>query len=425
MVLARLKTLAVNGSMLLISLSLALLAAEWMLRVAGRRPPSSGEPQLITQYDSLLGWSKRPTAKATLVTTEYAVTETTNSSGLRGPETTYEKPPDTYRILVLGDSFAEGYIVELDSTVARVQERLLNSRGDRRYEVINGGTRGYSTDQELLFFCAEGRRYRPDLTILLFYVNDVWYNGQARYWRGSKPLFTSVNGRLVLTNVPVPRPDLNVFAFAVQEETGIAGWVRRIDAWLGVHSRLYGLARYAVTQSPTLSGLAIRLGLAEAPNEWRAWKKSADPELQHAWSLTEAILGRLQQEVVASGSRLMIFYVPSPAAIYPEDWRVTKRKYAMGDGAWSPEQDAVVLDSICQRAGIACVNPVARFRAEAERLRSAGKRLYFSRDAHWNSDGHRLAGGILADYLRGPLAPTAAALPDVGSRDGDRACHGG
>lgn len=369
---------------------------------------------MITQYDSLLGWSKKPTAKATLVTSEFAVTETTNSHGLRGPETTYKKPGDTYRILVLGDSFAEGYVVDLDSTVARVQERLLNSRGERRYEVINGGTRGYSTDQELLFFDTDGRRYGPDLTILLFYVNDVWYNGQARYWRGSKPLFTRVNGRLVLTNVPVPRPTPNTFEFAVQEGTGIAGWVRRIDAWLGVHARLYAFARGSVTQSSVLSGLTIRLGLAEAPNEWRAWKKSADPELRHAWSLTEAILGRLHQEVVGSGSRLMIFYVPSPAAIYPDEWRVTKRKYAMGDSAWNPEQDAVGLNSICQRAGIACVVPVARFRAEAERLRSTGKRLYFSRDGHWNSDGHRLAGGILADYVRALLAPTAAALPDAG-----------
>ncbi|MDP9177004.1 MAG: GDSL-type esterase/lipase family protein [Gemmatimonadota bacterium] len=410
----RLKTLAVNAGVALISLCVALLAAEGVLRVAGRKPLSPGEPQLITQYDSLLGWSKKPTAKATFMTGEYTVTETTNSHGLRGPETTYEKPRDTYRILMLGDSFAEGYAVDLDSTSARVQERLLNALGDRHYEVINGGTRGYSTDQELLFFDTEGRRYNPDLTILLFYVNDVWYNGQPRYWRGSKPLFTRVNGRLALTNVPVPKPDPNAFAFAVRGATGIAGWVRRTDAWLGVHARLYGLARDAATQSPALSGLAIRFGLAEAPNEWRAWKKSADPELRNAWSLTEAILGRLQQEVVGSGSRLMIFYVPSPPAIYPDDWGVTKRKYAMGDSAWSPEQDAAVLNTICQRAGIACVIPVARFRAEAERLQRAGKRLYFRRDAHWNSDGHRLAGGILADYVRALLAPTAAVSPHVG-----------
>jgi hypothetical protein len=412
MPLTRLKTLAIYIGMTVISICFALLAAEGLLRLA--RPLSPEQSQLITQYDSILGWSKKPMARATFETPEYTVTETTNSHGLRGPETTYEKPRNTYRILILGDSFAEGYAVDLDSTSARVQERLLNAVGDRHYEVINGGTQGYSTDQELLFFDAEGRRYHPDLTILLFYVNDVWYNAQPRYWRGSKPLFARVSGRLALTNVPVPKPDPNEFAFAMRGRTGIAGWARRSDAWLGLHSRLYNFARNVVNQSPALSGLAIRLGLAEAPNELRAWKKIPDPDLEHAWALTESILARLQQEVAGSGSRLLIFYVPTRPTIYPDDWRLTKRKYAMGDSAWSPEQDAVVLNSICERARIACINPVARFRVEAERLRPAGARLYFSRDAHWNSAGHRLAGGILADYVRAMLAPTAATSPKPG-----------
>ena len=408
----QLKNLAIYISMTVISLCLALLAAEGLLRLAGRQSLSPEQSQLITQYDSILGWSKKPMAGGTFVTPEYTITETTNSHGLRGPETTYEKPRNTYRILILGDSFAEGYTVNLDSTSERVQERLLNAAGDRHYEVINGGTRGYSTDQELLFFDIEGRRYEPDLTVLLFYVNDVWYNTQPRYWRGSKPVFAPVNGRLALTNVPVPKPDPNAFAFAVQGGAGFANWVRRADAWLGLHSRLHSLARSAITQSPALSGLAIRLGLAEAPNEWRPWKKSGDPELRHAWALTESILGRLQLDVVGSGGRLLIFYVPSRPAIYPDDWRMTKRKYAMSDNDWSPEQDGVVLNGICERARIACVNPVARFRAEAERLQSAGKRLYFSRDDHWNSAGHRLAGSILADYVRALLAPTAAPSPN-------------
>jgi hypothetical protein len=405
MPLTRLKTLAISIGMIVISVCLALVAAEGVLRVAGTPKLSPERFQLITQYDSILGWSKKPIASATVETPEYSVTETTNSHGLRGPETTYEKPRNTYRILILGDSFAEGYVVNLDSTVARVQERLLNAVGDRHYEVINGGTRGYSTDQELLFFDAEGRRYHPDLTILFFYVNDVWYNAQPLYWRGFKPLFKRVEGGFALTNVPVPKPDPNVFAFAVRGGTGTAGFARRGDSWLGVHSRLYGLARNVVTESTALSGLAIRLGLAEAPNEWRAWKKTADPELQNAWTLTEAILTRLQRDVVASGSRLMLFYVPSRPAIYADDWHVTKRKFAMDDSAWSPDQDAVVLGSICKRAAIACVNPAPRFHAEARRLEPQGKRLYFIGDAHWNSDGHRLAGSILADYVRALLTP--------------------
>jgi hypothetical protein len=412
--LPRLSTLAINVGVTLISLCLALLAAEGLVRLTETPRLSPERSQVITQYDSILGWSKQPMARATFKTSEYTVTETTNSHGLRGPEIAYEKPPNTYRVLILGDSFAEGYTVDLDSTVARVQERRLNALGDRHYEVINGGTRGYSTDQELLFFDAEGRRYHPDLTILLFYVNDVWYNAQPRYWRGNKPLFARVSDGLALTNVPVPKPDPNEFAFAVRGGAGITARIRRADSWLGVHSRLYDLARKVVSGSPVLSGLAIRFGLADAPNEWRAWKKTPDPALHTAWTLTEAILALLQRDVVASGSRLVIFYVPSRPAIYADDWRVVKRKYAMGDSAWNPEEDAVVLASICARAAIACVNPVPRFRAEAEQLLATGTQLYFRRDAHWNNNGHRLAGAILADYVRAMLRPTSGASSKQG-----------
>lgn len=412
----RLRTLGINLGVALASLGVALLAAEGALRLAGVQSLNADQAQLITEYDSLLGWRKRPLASGAFSTSEYTVTETLNSHGLRGPELSYDKPRGSFRILLLGDSFVEGYTVDGDSTCGRVLERRLHAQGDQRYEVINGGTGGYSTDQQLLFFETEGRRYHPDLTILLFYVNDVWYNSQARYWRGFKPLFALADGRLTLTNVPVPKPDPDAFAFAIHGGTGLTARVRRADAWLGVHSRLYGFVRGAVKESPALSGLAIRLGWAAVPDEWRAWKRTEDPALRHAWELTEAMLGRLQRSSAEIGSGFAILYVPSRPAIYADDWRVTKRKYAMSDAAWSPDQDAVELARICAQRRIPCINPVARYRAEADRLRSRGDRLYFLRDAHWNAAGHRLAGEILADYAQSLLGPARAAPPTTRSR---------
>ena len=98
----------------------------------------------------------------------------TNSFGMRGPETTLEKPPGTYRIALLGDSFAFGWGVEQDKMFAKVAEDTLNSKltNEPKVEILNFGTPGYSTFQETALFREEGLRYKPDAVLVYFVEND-------------------------------------------------------------------------------------------------------------------------------------------------------------------------------------------------------------------------------------------------------------
>jgi hypothetical protein len=104
-----------------------------------------------------------------------------NSHGLRGPETTYQKPPNTLRILSLGDSVAMGWGVREEETYSRRLETLLNRKeaGNRKYEVVNAGTPAWNLDNELSYLQAEGLKYSPDILLLdLTIVNDI-YGGSA------------------------------------------------------------------------------------------------------------------------------------------------------------------------------------------------------------------------------------------------------
>jgi len=75
-----------------------------------------------------------------------------NSKGLRDYEYDYHKPDNTYRILILGDSFAFGHGVELDETFPKILEKKLNKRAnDIKYRVINAGVPSYATADELDF----------------------------------------------------------------------------------------------------------------------------------------------------------------------------------------------------------------------------------------------------------------------------------
>jgi hypothetical protein len=66
------------------------------------------------------------------------------------------------------------YAIALEDTYVKKLEVLLNERdGSRHYEVINLAVGGYNTRQELVRYRAKGRKYRPDLLIIGFVLNDA------------------------------------------------------------------------------------------------------------------------------------------------------------------------------------------------------------------------------------------------------------
>jgi hypothetical protein len=100
-----------------------------------------------------------------------------NSHGLRGPEITYEKPPNTFRILNLGDSVTMGWGVREEETYGRRLESILNESGQNnglRFQVINAGVPGWNLENAAAYLQAEGLKYRPDLVLLdLTTANDI------------------------------------------------------------------------------------------------------------------------------------------------------------------------------------------------------------------------------------------------------------
>ncbi len=100
---------------------------------------------------------------------------TINSQGLRDHEYSLTKSPGVYRVLVLGDSTTLGWGVPLDQTTAKILERELNAQhtaGYQRFEVINTGVGNYDTVQEVTYYETQGRKFHPDLVILMYFIND-------------------------------------------------------------------------------------------------------------------------------------------------------------------------------------------------------------------------------------------------------------
>ncbi len=147
--------------------------------------------------DADLGWSIKPNAS-----TRSGVEYTATADGLRGPRgwtTTRSIPPGKIRISVYGDSFAFGAGVPLKDTWP---DRLQGLRGD--LQILNFGVPAYGTDQALLRFRRDGRKFQAQLQILEIYIDDVCRNlNVVRFYLepseglgNSKPRFALASGKL-------------------------------------------------------------------------------------------------------------------------------------------------------------------------------------------------------------------------------------
>ncbi len=93
---------------------------------------------------------------------------TTNSRGLRDKEYSIEKPPNTFRVAVIGGSFTMGAGVRIEETFhSRLEDRLNGESDDIAYEFINFGVAGYTMDNKLLVLEHKVLEYDPDLVLFV------------------------------------------------------------------------------------------------------------------------------------------------------------------------------------------------------------------------------------------------------------------
>jgi len=118
--------------------------------------------------DRLVGHEHRPNSQGHLMGVDVKI----NSKGLRDREIPYERTGATPRILMLGDSFTEGWGVPFEQTFSKRVERLYSTHGTSA-EVINTGVGNYNTIMEVQYFLNEGYKYKPDIVVLNFIPNDA------------------------------------------------------------------------------------------------------------------------------------------------------------------------------------------------------------------------------------------------------------
>lgn len=161
-----------------------------------------------------------------------------NTLGFRDRDFALRKPPGTYRILVLGDSFTWGVGLNVEETIPKQLEIDLSHDTPPRVEVINAATPGYNTIDELAELKSRGIQYDPDMILLVYLLNDVDF----------KPWLADT--KYTQEAVPVMQIDATRDATQYSKWKGARGIVLRIE-------QSSALFRYAV---PRVGQLLHRMG---------------------------------------------------------------------------------------------------------------------------------------------------------------------
>lgn len=107
-----------------------------------------------------------------------------NSHGFRDYEFKKEKPPNTFRIIVVGDSVTFGWRQKLEDTYPKIIERKLRETFTKKIniEVLNFGIGGYNAEQEAELIKTKVLNFNPDLLIIGFCPNDGQIGFDGGLW---------------------------------------------------------------------------------------------------------------------------------------------------------------------------------------------------------------------------------------------------
>jgi len=360
----------------LISLAMGCAVLEGGLRLMG-----FGAPESITEFDSELGWKKRANASVRRSSSEFDIELKTNSLGLRDDELDLEKPADEHRVLCLGDSFVLGYTVDRKDLFVDLLEEAWRAEG-RPVQVINGGTEGWSTDQEVLWFLKDGAALAPDTVVLFAYENDIYYCGERRYTRYPKPRFSS-------QGLPETDP---------LEDPGPSPFSQRVAI-----GRFLSFLRTSVQGQRLTDHFAFEDTML--PREFAPLLIEHQDLLNDAEERARGALSALKARCEQLGCELLICPIPSESVIHDAErarFQDTAFKRVSPE-AWSPDKPVEFFLQAASDLNIRSFDPRPGLLAAAD-----GGPLYFEEEWHFTPRGNLILAELLHEELSASL-PAATA----------------
>lgn len=333
------------------------------------------------QYHAELGFQVRPYA------------QNSNRFGFNDRDYALSKPPNAYRILVLGDSF--NWAGGRQHNYVSLLRRHFSARYGDQLQVINAGYPMTHTAEQLGVLRLFGLQYQPDAVLLGFFMGNDFVDADPN------------RKRIVVYDT--------VFDIDRRRELRLFGYP------IVAQSRLYQFLRQRIgTLAATLPRMLARDAEAATDEEFRGFTQEVFDRIKsnqlqffdrqrHHEDYYDCqinyIRDSLEQMAVLLNERGIAFAV----AVFPDQLQVDDallQRIASVAGKSPADFDLQVGNRLLRDAlldlDIAFVDLTPSFRQH-----SSPASLYVPNDTHWSRDGNRLAAERLFAFLT-PLTPPPA-----------------
>lgn len=365
------KSLLQKALLLVASITVGWTICELALRMW---TPQALADKTVRVADPVFHHAMKPSASYILRQPEFEVEVKTNSLGLRDDEPT---PSDesALRILILGDSFVEGYGVPVESCfVHKLQTMLVATSGVKRVRVYNFGVAGYSPIIEYLLLKEKGLPLRPHIVVLNYDMTDV----QEDYLYGEDAEYDALGAPL-----RVKPSSLNFGKTSIIPQGAFKTWLHEKSYLFSlISSFINRYNRYPpIGESGDIYASRFRHTIDSSDENWKQYFLNSQKYIKLIAALCEQ-----------NGIRFILSVAPRGNQVSGLEWIEERKHYGWGTTVF---KSAIFtsLEEFARTNHIPYLDMTPTFRR-----RSRGD-LYFPIDGHWTNRGNQVAADTLYAFL--------------------------
>lgn len=299
-------------------------------------------------------------------------------------KTTKEKPPNTIRIIFVGDSFVVGMRTDQSQTIGALLEKALEgSIKDRNVEVLIAGQD--NPERTAAYVENFALDFKPDLILMgLTLGNDFIsaYLDKRHLSIESEAIQPSVlpeeayehstfRNSLIRFDRSLQSSDLYKLARRTIRPEGIYSWNRDYPGSVSTFDVSSGLAYYFKSRIPIIEDSVLD---------------------------TEASIKKMKVLCREAGVGFAVVIFPQRFQVSDREWNAAMFDYGLDRAAFDRDSPNRRIERLCRKSSIVCIDPTEELR------KHQGEALFFPLgDMHLNAKGQSYVAAFLANQVTATL----------------------